>query len=53
MEKLNLVSGMRSTGKLHLGHYMGVITNWVQLQEDYNCFYFVAQNINSDFILLP
>lgn len=42
MEKLNLVSGMRSTGKLHLGHYMGVITNWVQLQEDYNCFYFVA-----------
>ena len=42
MEKVNLVSGMRSTGKLHLGHYMGVITNWVQLQEDYNCFYFVA-----------
>lgn len=42
MEKLNLVSGMRSTGKLHLGHYMGVITNWVKLQEDYNCFYFVA-----------
>ena len=42
MEKINLVSGMRSTGKLHLGHYMGVLTNWVQLQEDYNCFYFVA-----------
>lgn len=42
MEKLNLVSGMRSTGKLHLGHYMGVITNWVKLQEEYNCFYFVA-----------
>lgn len=42
MDKLNLVSGMRSTGKLHLGHYMGVITNWVKLQEDYNCFYFVA-----------
>ena len=42
MEKMNLVSGMRSTGKLHLGHYMGVITNWVKLQEDYNCFYFVA-----------
>ena len=42
MEKHNLVSGMRSTGKLHLGHYMGVITNWVNLQEDYNCFYFVA-----------
>ncbi len=42
MVKLNLVSGMRSTGKLHLGHYMGVLTNWVQLQEEYNCFYFVA-----------
>ncbi|MCD7878698.1 MAG: tryptophan--tRNA ligase [Candidatus Gastranaerophilales bacterium] len=42
MDKQNLVSGMRSTGKLHLGHYMGVITNWVKLQEDYNCFYFVA-----------
>lgn len=42
MEKLNLVSGMRSTGKLHLGHYMGVITNWVKLQDEYNCFYFVA-----------
>lgn len=42
MEKINLVSGMRSTGKLHLGHYMGVITNWVKLQEEYNCFYFVA-----------
>lgn len=42
MEKQNLVSGMRSTGKLHLGHYMGVLTNWVKLQDDYNCFYFVA-----------
>ena len=42
MEKINLVSGMRSTGKLHLGHYMGVITNWVKLQDEYNCFYFVA-----------
>ncbi len=42
MEKMNLVSGMRSTGKLHLGHYMGVITNWVNLQDEYNCFYFVA-----------
>ena len=42
MEKKNLVSGMRSTGKLHLGHYMGVLTNWVKLQEEYNCYYFVA-----------
>ena len=42
MQKVNLVSGMRSTGKLHLGHYMGVLTNWVNLQNEYNCFYFVA-----------
>ena len=42
MQKENLVSGMRSTGKLHLGHYMGVLTNWVNLQDEYNCFYFVA-----------
>lgn len=42
MEKYNLVSGMRSTGKLHLGHYMGVLTNWINLQDEYNCFYFVA-----------
>lgn len=42
MVKENLVSGMRSTGKLHLGHYKGVIENWVKLQKEYNCFYFVA-----------
>ncbi len=37
-----IVSGMRPTGKLHLGHYLGVIKNWVQLQEKYNCYFFVA-----------
>jgi tryptophanyl-tRNA synthetase len=37
-----IVSGMRPTGKLHLGHYLGVIENWVQLQKDFNCFFFVA-----------
>ena len=42
MTKSNLVSGMRSTGKLHLGHYMGVLTNWVSLQDEFNCYYFVA-----------
>lgn len=42
MEKLKLVSGMRPTGKLHLGHHEGVITNWINLQEEYNCFFFVA-----------
>lgn len=42
MTKENLVTGMRPTGKLHLGHYMGVIDNLVKLQDEYNCFYFVA-----------
>ncbi len=33
---------MRSTGKLHLGHYHGVLKNWVKLQHEYDCFFFVA-----------
>ena len=37
-----IVSGMRPTGKLHLGHYLGVIQNWVKLQKQYECFFFVA-----------
>lgn len=42
MAKLKLMSGMRPTGKLHLGHYEGVLTNWVKLQEDYDCFFCIA-----------
>lgn len=37
-----IVSGIRSTGKLHLGHYHGVLKNWVQLQHQYECFFFIA-----------
>jgi len=37
-----VVSGMRPTGKLHLGHYFGVLKNWVAMQQDYRCFFFVA-----------
>jgi len=37
-----VVSGMRPTGKLHLGHYHGVLKNWVELQREYDCFFFVA-----------
>ncbi|KZX77552.1 tryptophan--tRNA ligase [Oleiphilus sp. HI0009] len=33
---------MRPTGKLHMGHYHGVLKNWVELQHDYECFFFVA-----------
>ncbi|HKX12076.1 MAG TPA: tryptophan--tRNA ligase [bacterium] len=37
-----VVSGMRPTGKLHLGHYFGVLKNWLQLQDQYRCYFFVA-----------
>jgi tryptophanyl-tRNA synthetase len=37
-----VLSGMRPTGKLHLGNYLGALANWVQLQDEYECFYFVA-----------
>ena len=37
-----VLSGMRPTGKLHLGHYQGVLKNWVDLQHEYECFFFVA-----------
>ncbi len=37
-----VLSGMRPTGRLHLGHYHGVLKNWVKLQHEYECFFFVA-----------
>jgi len=37
-----VLSGMRPTGLLHLGHYHGVLKNWVNLQHEYECFFFVA-----------
>lgn len=37
-----IVSGMRPTGNLHLGHYNGVLKNWIQLQHESECFFFVA-----------
>ena len=37
-----VLSGMRPTGRLHLGHLHGVLNNWVKLQHEYDCFFFVA-----------
>lgn len=37
-----VVSGMRATGRLHLGHYHGVLKNWIKLQHQYDCMFFVA-----------
>jgi tryptophanyl-tRNA synthetase len=43
-KKKRVVSGMRPTGRLHVGHYFGALENWVHLQADpeYDCFYFIA-----------
>ncbi len=40
--QMRVVSGMRPTGRLHLGHYHGVLKNWLKLQHQYECFFFVA-----------
>ncbi|HET8702091.1 MAG TPA: tryptophan--tRNA ligase, partial [Nitrococcus sp.] len=40
--QIRVLSGMRPTGRLHLGHYHGVLKNWVQLQQEHECFFFVA-----------
>ncbi|MBP6822758.1 MAG: tryptophan--tRNA ligase [Acidobacteria bacterium] len=40
--KKRIVSGMRPTGKIHLGNYEGALKNWVKLQDDYESFHFVA-----------
>ena len=42
---------MRPTGPLHLGNYLGALANWVQLQDEYECFFFIADwhAITSDY----
>ncbi|HTY45380.1 MAG TPA: tryptophan--tRNA ligase [Patescibacteria group bacterium] len=40
--KKRILSGMRPTGRLHLGHLVGALENWVKLQEEYDCFFMVA-----------
>jgi len=42
MTKERVLSGMRPTGKLHLGNYLGALKNWKEMQETYDCFFFVA-----------
>jgi tryptophanyl-tRNA synthetase len=41
-EKKRVLSGMRPTGKLHLGNYMGALHNWVGMQDKYECYFFIA-----------
>ncbi len=42
MQKKRILSGMRPTGKLHLGHYVGALENWVKLQDDFDSFHLIA-----------
>ena len=42
MTKKRILSGMRPTGKLHIGHYVGALENWIKLQNEYDCFYLIA-----------
>jgi tryptophanyl-tRNA synthetase len=41
-ERIRILSGMRPTGRFHLGNYLGAAKNWVELQSKYDCYYFVA-----------
>ncbi|MFY9805154.1 MAG: tryptophan--tRNA ligase [Candidatus Acidiferrales bacterium] len=41
-KRKRVLSGMRPTGRLHLGHYFGALQNWLKLQDEYDCFFFVA-----------
>jgi len=40
--KKRIMSGMRPTGKLHIGHYLGVLRNWISFQNEYDCYFAVA-----------
>src|SRR5438067_7359020 len=56
-KKSRVISGMRPTGRLHIGHYFGALQNWVRLQDDpsYDCFYFIADwhALTSDYADTP
>src|SRR5579864_1539966 len=41
-DRMRILSGMRPTGRFHLGNYLGAAQNWVNLQNEYDCYYFVA-----------
>ncbi|MGH9804266.1 MAG: tryptophan--tRNA ligase, partial [Candidatus Acidiferrales bacterium] len=40
--KKRVLSGMRATGRMHLGHLVGALENWVKLQDSYQCYFFIA-----------
>ena len=42
MEKKRILSGIQATGRLTLGNYLGALNNWVKMQEQYECYYMIA-----------
>ncbi len=49
-ERKRILTGIRPTGPLHLGHYGGALENWVRLQEEYHCFFLIADYQASDHV---
>jgi tryptophanyl-tRNA synthetase len=49
-ERRRLVTGIRPTGPLHLGHYLGALENWVTLQSKYDCYFLIADYQVSDYV---
>ncbi|HUS81940.1 MAG TPA: tryptophan--tRNA ligase [Dehalococcoidia bacterium] len=49
MDKKRILTGIRPTGALHLGHYAGALENWVRLQDEYECFFLIADYQVSDY----
>jgi tryptophanyl-tRNA synthetase len=49
MSKKRILTGIRPTGALHLGHYAGALENWVRLQDEYECFFLIADYQVSDY----
>src|SRR3712207_27424 len=48
-ERKRILTGIRPTGALHLGHYAGALHNWVRLQDEYECFFLIADYQVSDY----
>src|SRR5690348_2652082 len=45
-----ILTGIRPTGALHLGHYVGALENWIRLQHEYECFFLIADYQVSDYV---
>ena len=45
-----ILTGIRPTGPLHLGHYVGALENWVKLQKEYECFFLIANYQVADYV---